>query len=161
MPILRPLPIETKDKSLLKRTGAWLSATRKWEVMEDWHYTYGLYTILIPKGFIFDGASIPKIFRNLLSPTGILLIPGLLHDFGYRYNYLLSFDTTTEIDMIYCSAGQKFFDQLFLDVAKQINGMHRIDKLAYYALRVGGKKAWNEHRKNDIKREEFHEGDIV
>ena len=152
MPILRPLPIETKDKSLLKRTGAWLSATRKWEVMEDWHYTYGLYTILIPKGFIFDGASIPKIFRNLLSPTGILLIPGLLHDFAYKYNYLLYQDQQLKlINKIYGGFSQGFFDQIFLDVAKQVNGMHKIDKLAYYALRLGGKKAWNKHRRNDNK----------
>lgn len=37
MPLLRPIPIETKGSSnQLVRTYAWLSNRRHWEVMEDW-----------------------------------------------------------------------------------------------------------------------------
>ena len=86
-PILEPLPIKTKGFGWWKKLWIWISATRKFKVRED--YTYYIpwldVTVLIPAGFIFDGASIPRMFWPLLSPTGILFIPGLLHDYGYKY----------------------------------------------------------------------------
>lgn len=48
--------------------------------------------IIIPKGFIFDGASVPKILHSLLGPTGLLLLGACPHDFGYRYHGLIVAD---------------------------------------------------------------------
>ena len=45
--------------------------------------------IVIPEGFVFDGASVPRLLWGLLSPTGLLLIGGLVHDFGYRFDLLV------------------------------------------------------------------------
>ena len=83
MPILRPVPIpleiiaamENKDLSLWERIKAWRKTNRKWEVMEDWHYDNNIM-ITIEKGFVFDGASIPKPLWWLLSPVGLLLFQG-------------------------------------------------------------------------------------
>lgn len=69
----------------------WLLLFRKrqWQVIYDWHYTLpNKIVIIIPKGFIFDGSSYPAIVWLLFSPTGLLLIPVILHDFCFQYNYL-------------------------------------------------------------------------
>ena len=39
---------------------------------------------VIEKGFEFDGASVPKFLAMWLSPTGVLLMGGLVHDYGYN-----------------------------------------------------------------------------
>ena len=44
---------------------------------------------VIPAGFTFDGASIPKFLRSFFSPVGVLLIGGLVHDYAYKYTTLL------------------------------------------------------------------------
>lgn len=146
-PILKPVPIKTKGLSKWKQIWIWLTSFRKWEVVEDYYLYVPWYniTLFIPKGFIFDGASIPRVLWPLLSPTGILFIPGLIHDYGYRYNYLRDENN----NIIFKGLGQKFFDRLFSKLGAYINGMPVLDKTAYYALRLFGRFAWNEHRKND------------
>ena len=49
--------------------------------MEDWYFRLpkNKTIIKIPKGFEFDGASIPRPFWWILSPVGLLFIPGLVH----------------------------------------------------------------------------------
>ena len=147
-PILEPLPIKTKGFGWWKKLWIWISATRKFKVRED--YTYYIpwldVTVLIPAGFIFDGASIPRMFWPLLSPTGILFIPGLLHDYGYKYNHWLNENS----EVIHDKAGQKFFDTHFAKMGKDINDMKVLDSIAYGALRGFGWMSWRKHRKFEI-----------
>ena len=93
MPVLRPVRMDTKDKPWYKRLYTWLVESRKWELMEDYVIDIGgLYKIFVPRGFIFDGASVPKLFWPVLSPTGILLVGGLVHDFAYRFAGIIIID---------------------------------------------------------------------
>jgi hypothetical protein len=66
MPVLKPIPIPTlKQPSPIHKLTVFIFEVRKWEVVEDWHYTYKSdknVELLIPKGFVFDGASIPRPF---------------------------------------------------------------------------------------------------
>lgn len=95
MPKLIPIQIKTRDKPFLIRIWRWITSIRKWELSEDWEYKLpeDEPVIVIPKGFVFDGASIPRPLWGLLSPTGLLLVPGLIHDFAYRYDYLWALDS--------------------------------------------------------------------
>ena len=63
---------------------------------------------VIPKGFQFDGASIPKFLHTWLSPTGVLLMGGLVHDYAYKYATLRGKDGGTWGKM-----NQKEADQIF------------------------------------------------
>ena len=63
--------------------------TRHWEVVKDFNYSLMGKNYIIPKGFKFDGASVPKFLAQFLSPVGVLLIGGLIHDYGYKYETLL------------------------------------------------------------------------
>src|SRR6056300_1580895 len=92
MPHMQPVPIETKGKGFWKAIFMWLFGVRKWIIAKDFHYSLGGQDFVIPKGFEFDGASVPKFLAMFLSPTGVLLMGGLIHDYGYKYGTLLKQD---------------------------------------------------------------------
>jgi hypothetical protein len=143
MPRMEPIPIATKGKGFFQAIWIWLWASRQWQISEDWHFKIHGSSYVITKGFIFDGASIPKYFWNYLSPVGVLLMPGLIHDWVYKYQYLKCSDGTQTKTL-----SQKDCDIMFRDLAIEINGFVVINHIAYYALRAFGWMAWNKHRKN-------------
>ena len=149
MPILRPIPIPTKGVNAFKRAWRWFTVIRKWEVMEDYIFPFEKMDLLIPKGFIFDGASIPRVFWSVLSPTGLLLIPGLFHDYGYRYDYLW---VTSQGNKRKCfeGSGKGFWDRMFLKIGQEVNGMYFANGVAWLALKVGGWGAWYSKRKAPV-----------
>ncbi len=150
MPILKPLPIPTKNRQFFIRIFLWIFYIRKWEVIEDWTYTLRDGTkIIIEKGFIFDGASIPRPLWMLLSPTGLLFIPGLIHDYGYRHNKLLSSDKDGNINDYKNGAGKAYWDKIFFEISIDVNGMAFIDMLAWVALGLCGWYTWLKHRRKD------------
>jgi hypothetical protein len=144
MPAMRPLPIPTKDKGFFGAVIMWLIASRQWQLAADWKFTIDGVPYVIPAGFTFDGASIPKFLWTYLSPTGVLLMPGLIHDWVYKYKSLKRADNRPTPEL-----NQKECDALFCDLAIAINGFKFINKAAYLALRAFGWMAWNKHRKND------------
>jgi hypothetical protein len=57
MPIIRPIPIKTKDEPFLTAMKRWIFSVRRWEVVKHRHYILEDGTkARIPKGFDFDGA---------------------------------------------------------------------------------------------------------
>lgn len=150
MPKIKPLPIKTKDRGFLKATWLWMTSTRKWEVLEDYHYTIkDGTTALIPKGFIFDGASIPKALRAILSPTGLLFVPGLLHDYAYKYNELLMVGLGGTLLPYKPKSGKMFWDKMFREEATRVNGMGAINWAAWSGLFIGGHLSWWKHRRKE------------
>ena len=147
MPVLQPVQIKTKGKGFWKGIVLWLLSTRNWILKEDWKYNIDGTEYVIPAGFQFDGASIPKFLRTFFSPVGVLLIGGLVHDYAYKYKTLLKKnkkDTMGEIT-------QKKADEIFRDINIIVNGFYSMNRLAYWSLRLGGFVAWNGHRKRNSK----------
>ena len=89
LPHLQALKISTKGIGFFKGILMWILSTRNWVTTKDWHYHIDGEDYVIPKGFQFDGASIPKFLRTFFSPVGVLLVGGLVHDYGYKYATLL------------------------------------------------------------------------
>jgi hypothetical protein len=153
-PHMKPIPIKTKGKGFWKGILLWLLGTRQWEIVKDFKYTLSGSEYVIPKGFTFDGASIPKFLHTFLSPVGVLLMGGLVHDYMYKYeaqlihnkNYLIP-ENKSDIE----SVTQKKADQIFRDINIEINGFFFMNYLAYWSLRLGGFMAWNKHRKVNAK----------
>ena len=143
MPQLRPLKIETAGKGFWGAIWMWMTGTRHWEVADDWAFKIDGEWYIIPSGFQFDGASIPKFMHTWLSPTGVLLMGGLVHDYAYKYQTLLKSGQKSTMGVI----DQKKADQIFRDINIEQNGFHFLNYLAYWALRIGGFVAWNGHRK--------------
>lgn len=135
MPLLRPVPFEPGQKH------------RHWRFEEDWFYNRWKYTVLIPQHTVIDGASVPKFFSNIFSPTGILFIGACLHDFGYEKAFLLKVvgEDITPVIMT-----RKELDDMFGEVSR----LHYPDETwainnAEACLEFGGQEAWDNCRKAD------------
>lgn len=144
MPLIQPIPLKTRGAGPFMMIWVWLMQSRKWLVAEDWHYAINGEAFVIPKGFKFDGASIPRIFWFLLNPIGLLLIPGLIHDYAYKFSKLKfktgedgPFMTRTECDMT------------FREVAIAVNGFKFINWVAWFMLFIFGGFAYSKHRRGD------------
>ena len=160
MPHLKPIRIPTAGKGFWGAIWMWITGTRHWELAEDWHYEIGGEEYVIPAGFKFDGASIPKFLHTWLSPTGVLLMGGLVHDYAYKYETLLRKYGKETMGVL----TQKKADEIFRDINIEQNGFHFLNYLAYWALRIGGFMAWNGHRKVNAKIEglnEFNESKLL
>ena len=148
MPKMVPLPICTKDKGFFSAVWMWLTHTRQWEIAEDWHYELNGDKFVVPNGFQFDGASVPKFLRTFLSPVGVLLMGGLVHDYAYKYASLKPSGTKKDQKIGY-GLDQKMSDELFRDICIEVNGFKVLNYLAYWSLRLVGFMAWNSHRGRD------------
>ena len=142
MPKMQPVPIATASKGFWGAILMWLMGSRQWKIVEDFHYTIDGVGYKIPAGFQFDGASVPKFLATFLSPVGVLLMGGLVHDYGYKYATLMKKDGS---NIGY--RDQKHMDGLFRDICIEVNGFYALNYLAYYALRLAGFVAWNGHKK--------------
>ena len=147
LPHLQPIPIKTKGKGFWKGIIMWLLGTRNWVILKDFKYTINGTNYVIPKGFSFDGASIPKFLRTFFSPVGVLLIGGLVHDYMYKYAACKPADKKGQLLLV----DQKKADQIFRDINIEVNGFYFMNYLAYWSLRLGGFVAWNGHRKRNSK----------
>jgi len=147
MPLMRPIPIRTKDKGFFKGILMWLLGVRQWEIADDFTYELNGKKFVIPAGFKFDGASIPKFLHTFLSPVGVLLMGGLVHDYAYKYETLLKINKADTLGVI----SQKRADEIFRDINIGVNGFYLMNYLAYWSLRLGGFVAWNKHRKVNAK----------
>ena len=145
LPHLQPIPIKTKGKGFWKGIIMWLLGTRNWVILKDFKYTMNGTNYVIPKGFSFDGASIPKFLRTFFSPVGVLLIGGLVHDYMYKYSACKPVDKKGQLLLV----DQKKADQIFRDINIEVNGFYFMNYLAYWSLRLGGFVAWNGHRKRN------------
>jgi len=102
---------------------------KEWQTLEDLTYqTSDWKTYTIPEGFIFDGASVPKIFHRIATPMGgNYTKSSCLHDYLYR-NKLLP---------------RKECDKLFLE-AMQSEGVPRWKRYCMWAsVRIGGYFAYH------------------
>ena len=144
-PVMRPIRIATKGKGFFKMIMMWILGTRHWEIANDFEYELNGTKYVIPAGFKFDGASIPKFLHTFLSPVGVLLLGGLVHDYAYKYAALKPKKGAVLL------LDQKKSDEIFRDINIEINGFYFINYLAYWSLRLGGFMAWNKHRKVNAK----------
>lgn len=161
MPVLRPRPIVTtsgeNDTFFQKLTmffvkhWRWIISVREWELIENWDYELpDGQKIVVPRGFVFDGASIPRLLWSVLSPAGLLLVPGLVHDFAYRYTYLWAYDEQGGLFKLDSGEGRRQWDVLFFRVGMKVNDMFLINLVSGLMLALFGGFAWSKNRKKDI-----------
>ena len=101
--------------------------------------------IIVPKLFLSDGLSIPKIFRNIFSKNPSYIAAGIAHDYTYR--------------KLPNKMTRKQADVLFLKLMKGYGVGFWTRRAIYRAVRLGAKKNWrarfptyasnNHHEGND------------
>lgn len=165
-PVYRRVPYNLQGLSWWRQILAVRSSPPRLELLEDWTVPFpaGLL-ITVPKGFITDGASIPRLLWPLLSPFGPLLEGAILHDFAYQHGYLLTpFSERQVYNIISCrlraqnpeifaamipvylDQDQDFFDNMLRQITVETSGATVQANLAYRALRIFGHWAWTEYR---------------
>jgi hypothetical protein len=81
-------------------------------------------TITVPKGFLTDGASVPRIFWSFFSPFGEYFKAALIHDFLYTKENK-SFNRIES-------------DKIFLEAMIEVGVPYIRRSLIYRAVRLGG-----------------------
>ena len=110
--------------------------SKEYRLLEDITVSSCGYEITVYKGFIFDGASIPKLFRGLIgSPfTGKYTVAALVHDALYASEAL----------------ERQEADEIFLDLMKEYGVGYLKRYTMYWAVRAGGRFVWNKHKPEDV-----------
>lgn len=106
------------------------SGKNLYQLISDYRFTLWGTVFTVPRGFIFDGASIPRVFWTTTgSPfTPKFVLPGLVHDFFYRTHKVTR------------QTADKHFKDLLL---AQGVGVYTRNKM-YWAVRLFGRKAWSD-----------------
>ena len=94
-------------------------------------------TLIVPVGFDTDFASVPKIFWNILPPTGSYGRPAVVHDYLY---WLQAYP-------------RDVCDQVLLEGMTCLNVGWCTRHTIYRAVRLFGFKAWNEHAADKVKQQ--------
>lgn len=145
MPTLEPIPISTKGKSLFVAVKIWLGERRRWYLVEDWVFEKNGHAYLIPKGFVFDGATIPRFLTIWFAPTGILLLGALVHDYLYFKSTMYKFGVNEWVTTK--KYNRKEIDELFRDICIDVNGFYSLNYIAYIFVRCTGWYYWNQYKK--------------
>ena len=166
-PHLEHVPINMQGYSWLKQFTYTWSHPPTFKITDDWCVViYNGLRIVVPKGFVTDFASTPRILWPLIEPDGPLYMGAILHDFGYQHGYLLSiYDKSVVYDErsfnmrdahksdfgpfipVHVGETQSFFDTLLHDVTVFTSGGTLQADEAYYALKEFGHLAFNKYRK--------------
>lgn len=104
-----------------------------WRVLEDTELNIFGGTIVIPKGFECDMASIPKCFQWLVSKRGFEIDVSIVHD--YLYSEYSNYDINRE-------EADAIFRQLMIN-----NGMSSLKaNLIYKSVRMFGESHFSRHK---------------
>jgi len=87
--------------------------------------------ITVPSGFETDFASVPRLFWRIVPPWGRYSPAAVVHDFLYHTGMLRRSEA----------------DRIFLELMKRLSVPFWKRRMMYWAVRVGGWKAWNNSRK--------------
>jgi len=152
MPKLSPIKKKKKNRRCIFKILVWIFEVRKWKLLENFNFEIfvdnSTIIVTIPKGYIFDGASIPRPFWFLLSPTGLLLIPALIHDYGYCFDQLWE-ERNGKYFPFKKYAGRVFWDKLFWKIGGDVNNVPVIDFISFLGVYFFGIFTWKKHRKNE------------
>lgn len=123
---------------------------------EDWHLTISRLTgdkarlngtIVVPElhndeKIVFDGASVPFpwlvsfLSIGILRPLGVMLTASLVHDFAFKYGYLLILQGDSETPKK-VSIERHEADALFRDIITCVSNIRSIGWIAWLAVRIG------------------------
>lgn len=138
LPVTQILPIVNRSDSYFKRLFCFLTKRPEHIIKED--YFCWIEEIeawcWIPKNFVFDFASIPKVVP-IVNPTGVFAYAAVPHDFVYRFGcLLLSKKEGESFEAVPVSKWKG--DRIFNSMAKQANGLGILDWIATLFLMIFG-----------------------
>jgi len=130
----------------------------EYELVEDyvytWEHNFRDQRLTIPKGFIFDGASVPQIlWWTGLRPDGLLRAGALLHDWIYSmgskpgnngsHHYYYDYHGNGKWVVQVKPWTRKQSDQIFSRAMREAEYPKWKRRIAYIAVRLFGRGAWS------------------
>ena len=111
-------------------------SNREYCLLEDYTVYVKDYSITVKEGFIFDGASLPRVTWSLIGCPfiGAYTIPALIHDALYA----------SEI------VSRKEADDIFLDLLEEYGVGYLKRYSMYWGVRAGGGFVWLKHKPNEV-----------
>ena len=98
----------------------------KFELISDYIYQIEEHVIKVPKSFVTDYASIPRIFRAIVLPYGKHSGASVVHDYLYSKGCELNIE-------------RKKADKIFFEILKEEGVNPILARLMYIAVRIFGK----------------------
>ena len=119
-----------------------IDSSANYQVVNDYTYRGKNYSITVPKGFIYDRASVPSIFWIIIDKDSLSNVAPLFHDFLYRHGGRLPQNLVTP----YRTFTREDTDDLFHELMTKcgVNPWRRL--AAYRAVRQFSKKHWKVNR---------------
>lgn len=126
-----------------------------WELTAPFEYCVGSkdsnVKVIIPKGFITDFASVPKILWNLLPPTGSYGKAAVVHDYLYQHPWVTIYDVPAQPTWFRTELKiRKECDEILNEAMQVLNVGKWTRRMVYTGVRVGGWKPWNSYREKEI-----------
>lgn len=118
-----------------------IGASGNYEVVEDYIYNSGAYSITVLNGFTYDRASIPRIFWVLIDKDSLSNVAPLFHDLLYRNGGVLPNNQVSP----YRKFSREDTDKLFLELMTKCGVKQWRREAAYQAVRRFAGPAWKEH----------------
>lgn len=115
-----PDPLDFRDAGM-RGESRLLRLTHYFRYLSD----YGVVTV--PSGFVTDGASIPRVFWNIMGPQGQWFYAAIIHDFLYSVHSNTRFRAT-----------RLEADEIFLDAMKDLGVPWLKRHTIYRAVRLFG-----------------------
>jgi hypothetical protein len=101
-----------------------------WTLCKDYSRNTTIGLVAVPTGFVWDGASVPRIFWNLIPAWGMWSGAALIHDFLY----------TTQ------PCNRRLADTIFLALMVQDDVSRWRAAMMFFAVRIFGARAWRKHQ---------------
>jgi len=114
-----------------------------WHLEQPYTRTTSIGTVTVPPGFLWDGASVPRVLWNMIPPWGSYSGAALVHDWLYRTRRTCASSTKT----ITKEEADRVFYELMLE-----DGVHKSRAWTMWqAVALWGGKAWSQMKKDDDK----------
>ena len=105
-------------------------------LLQDYVYSINGYDIKVFRGFITDGASVPKSLQWLYNPYGKYINAAVIHD------YLYSTYNNTGIN-------RTLADKIFIHIMKETGVDNRTRRRFYNAVKYFGETSWKPKLQNE------------
>lgn len=108
----------------------------------------GTRKVTVPKGYVFDGASIPRVFWRVIGgPWGPYRDAAAVHDYLYSHGHLAFPDEPDADGNRRPSITREEADNIFHRIMLEVGISRFKASLMRRAVRLGGGKAWKDYRR--------------
>lgn len=134
-PEVKQMSLVHKHDSTSKQIWDWLTKRSTYRITEDYFLPIPMMNVwcFIPENFVYDNASIPRVFGFLLRPDGILAYGALPHDFGYRFGGLM-LSTGPDHPYTFTALSKSTIDDIFCDLNNKYQNLSYVNSVACWTV---------------------------